>query len=63
MSTEHKIKSFKIIFEDMETGKQAFFFINGLNQILEQEYFNIPIKDAKKEKEFTIRQSIENQLK
>ena len=53
---------FKITFENIETGKTGFFFINGIDDILSADIFNCQIKDAKTGEEFTIKSSILRQL-
>jgi hypothetical protein len=53
---------FKISFENINTGRIGFFFINGIDEILSHENFNTKIKDAKSGEEYTIKSSILRQL-
>ena len=58
--TEPKSKLFKVIFEGVDST--AYFYVNGIDELLSQEYFNRKLKDAKNNETFTLRERIEKQL-
>lgn len=51
---------YKVSFETEDSC--AYFFINGIDDILKCDFFNRPFKDAKTDKEITFKKSILEQL-
>ena len=53
---------FKVSFENVNTAKVGYFYINGIDEILSSDVFNRTIRDAKSGEEYTIKKSILRQL-
>jgi polyhydroxyalkanoate synthesis regulator protein len=54
---------FKITIEILNSDKKAYFYINGIDEMLEGEPFNSRVVDAKTGEETTIKKEVLKQLK
>lgn len=56
------MKMYKVLIEDVETGKKAFFFTNHLDEMTSSDFFTSEMTDAKSLDKYTMRGIIESQL-
>ena len=57
---------FKVTFQEVKEGElvgnQAYFYVNGLDTVLDAEYYNTKFNDVKSGDSFTLKESILKQL-
>jgi hypothetical protein len=65
MAKQFKFELYKVTVKRLDKGNEgeAFFYTTGVGEMLKGEYFNIKVRDAKLNKEFTFRENILDQLK